>query len=56
MEDNIDDLTIEELLKDVDVLGKPGIYWTAIGTAIVLSLCAATGIWRLSCWMRGVKA
>lgn len=38
---------LEPLLRDVDVLGSPGIFWTIVGTAAMLSLFAVTAIWRL---------
>jgi len=42
-----DDLVIEELLKDVDVTGNPGVYWYIVGTAALLSLFVVDAVWRL---------
>ena len=43
-----DDLVIEELLKDVDVTGNPGVFWTIVGTAALLSLFVVETVWRLA--------
>jgi hypothetical protein len=42
-----DDLTIEELLRDVDVRGNPGVFWTIVGAVSVLSLFVIGEVWRL---------
>jgi len=47
MSDEYDDLAVEELLKDVDVLGKPGIFWYFVGTVTLLSSFVVGAVWRL---------
>lgn len=58
-EDRRDDLYLEDLellLNNVDVLGSPGVFWTVVGTGVMLFLFAATAAWRLSCRLKGTKA
>jgi hypothetical protein len=44
---------LEPLLRDVDVVGKLGIYWYIVGTVVVLSYFVVGTIWNM--WLKFSK-